>query len=86
MYPAIQSAVAAEHVRDMLGRAAQDGRARQARQARRAGRARAARRAQLASQAQLVGGTGSGRPATVPGAAHAADGREGAAAQARPAA
>ena len=42
MYPAIQAAVAAEHVRDMLGRAAQDGAARRARHARRARRARAA--------------------------------------------
>ena len=64
MYPAIQTAVAAEHVRDMLGRAAQDGRARQARHARRASRARAASRARLARQAQFVGGTGRGRAAT----------------------
>jgi hypothetical protein len=85
MHPAIQSAVAAEHVRDMLGRAAQDGRARQARRARRDGRARAASRARLARQAQLVSGTGGGHPAAVPDAAHAGS-REGAAAPARPAA
>ncbi|MFI5062923.1 MAG: hypothetical protein ACHP9Z_02940 [Streptosporangiales bacterium] len=81
MYSAIQAAVAAEHVRDMLSRAAQDGRARQARHARRAGRARAARRARRAPQARLVGGIGPGRPATpgrspatapVPDASHVA--------------
>jgi len=65
MYSAIQAAVAAEHVRDMLGRAAQDGRARQARHARRARRARAAGRARLARQAQLVGAAG---PVGGPGA------------------
>ncbi len=64
MYPAIQAAIAAEHVRDMLGRAAQDGQAQQARHARRAARARAADRARLARQARLVGGTGHGQAAT----------------------
>lgn len=48
MYPAIQAAVAAQHVKDMLDQAAQNSRAREAR----LGRAqRRARRADLTQQA-----------------------------------
>ena len=40
MHPVIQSAVAAQHVKDMLDHAAADGRAREARRARRGRHAR----------------------------------------------
>ena len=40
MHPVIQSAVAAQHVKDMLDHAAEDGRAREARRARRSRRGR----------------------------------------------
>jgi hypothetical protein len=40
MHPVIQSAVAAQHVKDMLDHAAEDGRVREARRARRGRRGR----------------------------------------------
>ena len=40
MHPVIQSAVAAQHVKDMLDHAAEDGRAREARRSRRGRRGR----------------------------------------------
>jgi hypothetical protein len=55
VHPTIQAAVAAQHVKDMLAQAAEDGRAREARQARggrharEAGQARPPRHPRLAS-------------------------------------
>ena len=52
MHPVIQSAVAAQHVKDMLDHAAEEGRVREARRARR-GR-RAARHAGLGAQTRVT--------------------------------
>jgi hypothetical protein len=49
VHPLIQSAVAAQHVKDMLDHAAEEGRVREARRARR-GRRRARRHASLGAQ------------------------------------
>jgi hypothetical protein len=52
VHPVIQSAVAAQHVKDMLDHAAEDGRSREARRARRARRAQ--RHADLGAQTRVT--------------------------------
>ena len=52
MHPVIQSAMAAQHVKDMLDHAAEDGRVREARRARRGRRAR--RHADLGAQTRVT--------------------------------
>jgi hypothetical protein len=52
VHPVIQSAVAAQHVKDMLDHAAQEGRVREARRARRGRRGR--RHADLGAQTRVT--------------------------------